>query len=237
MLTHAASEEMLSAVATGRTAALQEALADGARPDFTRTGHTALMMAAERSDPSGLSCAMLLLDAGANPDYTNNHGWTALHVAVQQGNVPVVECLLRATEYKNRRDEQGSSPVLIAVKAKHPEVLACLLADPDISVDSANHNQHTPLMLAVDLQRLDLVDQLLARGADPTKLDSDERSALDRAQNWPEGLAHLKTFAGNDQSVMPSSPTIKPSDQSPARIQAAPDLHSGLSVIRKRQAP
>jgi ankyrin repeat protein len=95
-----------------------------------------------------------LLDAGADPNHGNAHGWTALHQAGYSGLPLLVTMLLRAGARPDvfaRGD--GGTPLVVALFWGHRDT-ADLLAEQGI--------QPRNLRVAAGLGRLDLIDELVS---------------------------------------------------------------------------
>jgi ankyrin repeat protein len=91
-------------------------------------GITALILAAMSEGAASLPMARTLLDAGANPKVSFGPlGWTALHLAAQQGNKPVVDLLLTRGVPVNIRDQMGGTALMDAAKEGHKEIVALLI--------------------------------------------------------------------------------------------------------------
>jgi len=73
-----------------------------------------------------------LLGAGADPNQADNKQQTPLHIAVTAGNVLAVKLLLANKAEVNAQDDQGRTPLLLAVQLTEPvvqqSVVAMLLA-------------------------------------------------------------------------------------------------------------
>ena len=74
-----------------------------------RLGRTPLHYAA--SQKTGLSYITNLLKAGANIDYQDHSGVTALHLACRFGNISLVRMLIDEGANKHLRDAQDMSPL------------------------------------------------------------------------------------------------------------------------------
>jgi len=85
--------------------------------------------------------AIALLDGGADPNVADRHGKTALHVAAEEGQLELVKKLLSKGANVNARTESSppsdtifftlageQTPLLIAAKYNHPEVMRALIA-------------------------------------------------------------------------------------------------------------
>jgi ankyrin repeat protein len=61
----------------------------------------------------------LLLEAGANPDLRQSHGWTALHSAAHNGDADTVELLLARGARRDVRNDGGVTPAELARQDGH----------------------------------------------------------------------------------------------------------------------
>lgn len=69
-----------------------------------------------------------LLEAGANPNQADNKQQTPLHIAVTSGNVLAVKLLLAKKAAVNTPDDQGRTPLLLAVQLTEPVVQQSVVA-------------------------------------------------------------------------------------------------------------
>jgi hypothetical protein len=90
---------------------------------------------------------------------------TPLIAAAQLGNLDLCRYLLSRGADANRRNLQGESALIVALKNSHPDVAQALVdADADVNLPDA-HGQ-TPLLLAAQLNHPELVEALLAKHAE-----------------------------------------------------------------------
>ena len=127
-------------------------------------GNDALLLdhVAERRTP----LVELSLWAGADPNYWDDDGRSALPVAVQHADWDIVPLLLDAGADPNATDESGIGVVVRAVDEGDAEIVRMLLeagADPNTLVEE----DLSVLALAVDRGNTEVVRLLLDAGADP----------------------------------------------------------------------
>jgi ankyrin repeat protein len=114
------------------------------------------------------------LQGGINANAKNEKGETALTIALQNAETPLIKLLVEKADI-NMRDDLGNSPIHLALK-KNEDIFKLLLeknADVNVPgrIDSKTTDQ-TVLYVAVSRADEDLVKKLLERGADPNKADS-----------------------------------------------------------------
>ena len=68
----------------------------------------------------------LLLKRGANPNLTQEGGWTALHAAAQSGNRLMVETLIAHGAHVNQRADNNQTPLDMALLKGHQEIVELL---------------------------------------------------------------------------------------------------------------
>ena len=95
-----------------------------------------------------MECAKILLDAGANVNQTTNYGWTPLLTATQNRNYKLASLLLDRGANPNLKNNGGWSPLYIATDNRNIEL----------------GDYPTP---KADMDHLDYIKLLLAKGADP----------------------------------------------------------------------
>ena len=111
-------------------------------------------------------------------------GRTPLHYAAMEADDTAVRALLAAGESPNVQDRQGFTPLHLAA-LEHAASAAVALLDAGAHVDVENAIGNTPLFVAVfnSRGRGELVELLLARGADPQRVNHSGQT--------PVGLARL----------------------------------------------
>lgn len=114
-----------------------------------------------------------LLELKSSISLQDNEGRTALHYAIDEGNMDVLELLLLTAEQEaqlliNVQDNAGDSPLHHAIKMEVKEAVDLLITYGYMDVNLVDDDGMTPLMLAVVKEDYDLIEAILDLGADPT---------------------------------------------------------------------
>lgn len=119
------------------------------------------------------------LDAGINPNArSESDGRTALIDAAARGDLEVVNVLVARGADVNVRDDQGYTPLLHAIEARHEQIEQVLLHHPKLDPNAKGLNGITALGSYTWRDRKDAVQKLLELGADANAQDNDGDSAL-----------------------------------------------------------
>ncbi|CAN5819491.1 ankyrin repeat domain-containing protein [soil metagenome] len=125
----------------------------------------------------------LLLKNGVHPDECDDGLRTALHWAVQEGHIDIIEDLIRHGASLNAIDNDGFTPLAIAVGENKPSALKCLLnagASPNIL--NPHDGNGTPLHLACAWGFLEVAKILVdAPQIDINAKDANGRTCLNNA--------------------------------------------------------
>ena len=113
---------------------------------------------------------------------TAEHGMTPLRKASQEGLAEVVAGLIAAGAALDARNGDGNTALWLACVGNHPHIID-LLVDAGITIDSLNDTGASSLMYAASAGKVEAVEKLLARGADPRLETQDGFCALDLAAN------------------------------------------------------
>lgn len=134
-------------------------------------------------------------------------GDTALHIKVRERDSAWTQFLLQNGVDPNSGNRSGETPLGLASRLGWSEGVRLLLAR-GARVDGSNNSGQTALILAVqNLQlapgaRVQLVQMLLRKGADPDKTDNVGLSARDYAKQDRRGAAVLRAF---DEKRVPAA--------------------------------
>ena len=137
-------------------------------------GSTALLWACHYGDGR---LARKLMDAGANPDVSNDEGRTPLMEAVAHGDSILVKALLRPGLNLDAQDKVGDTALLMAATRGDSDLVTVLVtAGADVNI--GNRKRQTPLLASVRHPDLAAVRCLLDRGANACGRGSDHRTAI-----------------------------------------------------------
>jgi ankyrin len=146
---------------------------------------TALHDAVKQED---LKLVESLLASGADPNSLDQDGFAPLENAIWQGCLPLVNLLLEKGADLNKMSSLNFSCLHFAVMKNYVEI-AALLIKKGVNLNArANINalNYTPLDLATKLDRVELVQLLLANGANPTVSEEGFRTFY-----WAAEKGHL----------------------------------------------
>ena len=125
-----------------------------------RTHLTPLMVACNRPS-SNLPMVKLLIEKGAEVDYqTDDHGYSALMKAVENGNVEAVKCLIKHGAQVDLEDNRGNSALEFGCEKGNVEVVKVLLeveGVESLSSGDMQHSVHSSFNTAVEHNRTKLV--------------------------------------------------------------------------------
>src|SRR5579864_9434411 len=108
------------------------------------------------------------------PLRTTTRPWCASWSAVEKAPT---RSTITAGAHLNDKDRLGNTALHYAADRNHDE-MAQLLLDVGAEVDAQNKNGMTPLMIAASRGNIIIVQAVLAKGANPRKLDFTGRDAL-----------------------------------------------------------
>lgn len=165
--------------AEGKVLTFAEFLA-GLPPAFREADTLALFRAIQEND---LAKAQIYIAGGMNVNLPDSSGRSALHSAVVQNNLSLVELLLSRDKIEvNTRDAYGSSPLHAAVEGNRLAVLNRLLAQPGLTLNPAKNDGETPLHVAALQEKPDALEMLLGKiGINVNAVDRSGETALHTA--------------------------------------------------------
>jgi ankyrin repeat protein len=110
------------------------------------------------------AAALAMIERRADVNAPEADGTTALHWAVQQNDLEIVDRLIRAGANVNARNEYGSTPMSEAAVTGSALLIERLLK-AGADVESPNADGQTALMVVARTGRVDAANVLLSRGA------------------------------------------------------------------------
>lgn len=152
------------------------------------------------------SILKLLMESGADVDAIDGDGATALHHAVADDLVDVVELLLSkgaSLHVGGKFIGTGNTTLHYAVRLGDPQMVARILArakDANLDVDAHGKGGWSPLGLAVRVGNTPVVDALLAAGARGDAVMGTGKTPLDIAR-VNNKLAIIETIEKNQKSA------------------------------------
>lgn len=123
--------------------------------------------------------AAFLVETGAPLDTLAHPGWTLLHLAARSVDPEIIRLLVARGLEVDAANGQFDTPLIIATYFAKPDSVAALLK-AGANVNHHGYGGRTPLHWAVG--NLEIVQTLLAAGADPTLADEKEETPLDLAR-------------------------------------------------------
>lgn len=139
-------------------------------------GWTALHYAAHDTDPN--ECATILAKHPKVVDRPDNHGQTALVLAILAKNVRLAKVLIEQGSDPLVVDETGSTPLHVASFVGDVSIIKKLLSGTTAGIDQEDSSGQTPLFFACEQGWTDAVKYLISRGADPKHIEGEGRTTL-----------------------------------------------------------
>ncbi len=157
-------------------------------------GNMPLHIAIQNKKP-GIATIILTENKGGFVNWMNTEKQTPLHIAIKNGDEYSVKVLLKHNANVNCLDADGNTPLLIAAATGKTSVLDALLeAKADISIRDANGN--SPLLIACQKKDITLAKKLLALGANPNDMNSNDERTFDLVKDNSALKSELVKFGG-----------------------------------------
>lgn len=128
-----------------------------------------MIIDALRSGNTNKNLVETLIAMGADINWQDEDGWTALNYAISFDNVNICKMLIEAGADPNSRDIDNKTPVHYAARTwkGNSEILLLLLdAGGEVNVRDRDWGW-TPLMYALHQNNISIFEHLLKAGADP----------------------------------------------------------------------
>ena len=152
-----------------------------------------------------------LLGLGADPNAKDHRGDPLLFAAMAVGSASGSMALIHAKADANTPDSIGMSPLAFAMSLDQPQIIAALIeAGADVNAPSTSSDggaPAAPIFLAIRSGKLELVQQLIAGGANVMALDDKGSTPLHRAvlvqpAEYMTALVTALLDAGADANAM-----------------------------------
>eukprot|EP00833_Pecoramyces_ruminatium_P009360 jgi/Orpsp1_1/1183392/evm.model.c7180000084990.1 len=124
---------------------------------------TPLMYAAKNSK-NKTDIISLLIKYGANKNYIDKNGMTALHIACQFNNYIIIPYLISENNI-NLQDNNKNTPLMIALKTKHFNSAIILLSSKLLNINITDKNRDTPLiyLLKNNIKKENIFEELFKK--------------------------------------------------------------------------
>jgi len=194
------NQQLIEAARKGDLGKCIQAIREGAQVSFQSCGLSALFYAAFYGHNMIID---YLCNCGATINEKNLTGVTPLAKAVESGRADVlgtVQCLLKHRADPNIADVNGNTPLIKAVKLNNLELVKCIVAHTATDVNKQNSELNSALHEASFKGNKEMVDRLLAAGANVNMQNSAGKAALHRAVSVNH-LSVVKTLLDNGAHV------------------------------------
>ena len=166
---------LMAAAVSGKVDVTKALLDENASPDLAnKAGDTALILAAAANQPDTVRA---LVEGNADVRLRDKENLSALLKAANARYDGVVDTLLATSKDQLAHDGQLNNALLVAAVVDDPRMLSALLdhgANPNAK---AEKNGQTALMFAARLDKRDIIETLLTRGANAGLTDKDGNTA------------------------------------------------------------
>ena len=126
--------------------------------------------------------ALKLIKSGSDPNKLDENGSSPLMIACRWSDIAMIKLLLaNGAKPDEPRSAKGRTPLMIACAYYGGITTTTLLTKNGADVNAVSSNGTTALMLAAQNAKIDVVEHLIAKGADVSKKDATGMTALDYA--------------------------------------------------------
>ncbi|MCF8473630.1 MAG: ankyrin repeat domain-containing protein [Emcibacter sp.] len=162
--------------------------------DNAETAEQSLLKASSKGD---LALVRHYIKSGADVNYGDGLGITALMEATYQGNTKIVDFLLKSGAKPDMRNKDKDAPLLIAANRNSLDIVK-LLVKYGADIDIRDKQNSTPLMFAIYRENIPLAKFLLHNKADVFATNIKGRSVYDVAVGQKNGtlIQMIKTSGG-----------------------------------------
>jgi ankyrin repeat protein len=214
VLLHAAPSSLAEAAMQGDTDTVRGLLKSGTDVNSAQAdGMTALHWAALKDD---VDLARILLFAGANVRATTRlGGYTPLLMASKNGNVGMIDALVKAGADPDGATTNGTTALMLAAASGKAEAVTVLL-DHGADIDARETRGETALIFAAAYGRADAIRALTAYGADVSVTTKTVDLSVYTKEQQERFAAFAATGAPPNSGVRPAGPGPAGADAKPA---------------------
>jgi hypothetical protein len=115
-------------------------------------------------------------------------GRTALHQAAANGNLAVMNTLIKYGANVNEKNTSGETPLHLAARFGHAEAAELLLSHGAKMNEQTIYTKQSPLMVAAEMGQKNVIRMLLLRGADRDLKDTFGKTAPERYVEYAMGI-------------------------------------------------
>jgi len=165
----------------------------------------------------------------------DNKGCAPFHIAVLAGKVEVSQLLIRHSVDLNIRDIEDHNLLHMAAWKGHIEIAQMLLehdGTTKVFINAPNKNGQTPLHLATQHNRHNIVDLLLKFGADPNAKDNDDMTPLFFTSQSTRSRAVVKLLLARGARV----DVRNKNRQTPLHVASQHVNHNNMELLLKSGA-
>jgi len=156
--------------------------------------------------------ACYLLEQGAGLDTRcKPTGWTALYQACIMGHLGIVDLLLRRGANPTINSVLDDTPLMMAARYGHVEVVRCLLRERTVraTIDARDSNGWTALYYGSSEGHVEVVKSLAGAGANPMVATHNHRTPLLIAQEESHNALVELLEVGNWEGLLVSGSTAR----------------------------
>ena len=157
--------------------------------DRIHSGDTPIILAARKNHE--LIVHALLSDSGCLVDAIGQNGYTALHYSCTDGHADIVRALVNHKTNVNARTDSGDTPLTLAAKYKHDNVVHALLSDSQCLIDAKSQDGYTALHYSCRYDHVDIVRTLVKHKANVNaRTDSGDTLLTLATRNKHDNVVH-----------------------------------------------
>lgn len=129
-------------------------------------------------DANSINYLTALLQSKIDLNQHNESGFTALHRAVELGNVEIVKWLVGCSVvFINSKDNQGNTPLFLSTKLNNYDLFSILMENgADYKIK--NNTRMTALHLAAKIGNISMCEDLIEKGIKVNELNEKKKSPL-----------------------------------------------------------